>query len=66
MNNSKIVKFWSQTLIFQIEKSLEISKFFNLDDSKNFKFGNPEKFAICQIKKKINLDNSKKFQFESI
>ena len=63
MNNCKIANFGSQIFIFQIEKNLEISLFSNLDNSKKFKFGKSEKFAIWQILKIVDLENSKNVQF---
>ena len=40
-----------------------IPKTSNLENSKNFQFGNFRKFAIWQVQKNLNLENSKNFQF---
>ena len=54
-NNSKISNYWSQTLIFQIEKNPEISQF------SNFQFG--QKLQIWKIRKISNFRNSENLQF---
>ena len=46
---SKITIFWSRILVFQIEKTLQIFWFSNLDDSKNFQCGKFRKLLIWEI-----------------
>ena len=71
-NNSKVANFWSEILVFQIEKIYKFVNFlswtipgiFNLEYSKNFKFGKFQKFLISKILKKFKLENSKNFKLE--
>ena len=76
-NNSKIVNFWSQRLIFQIEKILKFLNFpiwQNSKTSKNFQCGKFRKFGIWQIQKNsiwkfpkiCNLETQKKNSFSKI
>ena len=58
MNNYKIAYFFSQILIFGIEK--------NPRDSLIFEFGQFQKFPICKIPKISDTQNSKNFQFRQV
>ena len=57
---SKIANFWSRTLIFQIEKNLEINLVSNLDNSETSNLENLKNFQFVKLKKNRNFENLKK------
>ena len=69
-NSSKIANFFSQILVFQIEKILEIFQFGKfkkicyLENSKNLRFEKFQKLPIWKVPKIFNLENSKNCQSE--
>ena len=56
--------FFSQIVVFQIAKVLEICRFSNLENSKNFQIGKSQKLSVCKVLQISDLENYKNLQFE--
>ena len=61
--NYKIANFFSQILVFQIEKILKICYFSNSDNLKSFQFEKLQEFPTWKIPRIYHLENFKHVQF---